>query len=1179
MMGKFQYGVEQRLPVGSLGIGDGSFNLRPCLRVERLHHRADATSTQVDGEDRQPVSGDPEASGGAPFPGRRLMCFNQARQAQIVDDRGDCGAGEARTSGHLDDARGLAGTPKVVEDDTGVEVTQSGGATGIGFCHADDHTLRLAMISADDSYEKSLRIGAASDFLALLSTPPWFAKENPMSQPASRVRRRAALALTAALALLAPAPAVHAAPAAASATTPTQMTAARAAFERILGPAAANFDLAVLSGDDDRYEVTAAGARTRIAATTPATAVAGLNAYLGSVNQSVSWTVRNVDPTANFPAPETPITATANVDHRFYGNDTDDGYTGAYRTFADWEVLIDDLAALGFNEVFMPVGTEAVYLDVLQEFGYTEAEALAWIPTPSHQPWWLLQNMSGFPGGMTLQAVEDRAALGRQIADRLRELDMTPVLPGYFGTVPAGFAARNPGAAVVPQGGWVGFTRPDWLDPNTPVFADVAEAFYTSSSARLGAADGYKMDVLHEGGSRGNVNVPAASRKIESALQQAHPGALWYLLGWESNPPKDVLNALNKSTTFVVDGLSDRRASRDGEVDFVGTPWAYGSIWNFGGDTTMGAKLTTWNQKYAQWLNESGSTMNGVAVMPEGGLNNAVAIEFLAGLAWASGPLDVDAWLTDWTTRRYGAANADAAEAWRIIGETAYTLPTSGGYAEAHDSIYAADPSLTASRSSAWSPTTPAYDLERFADALPPLIAAGTALGASETYRYDLMDVSRQVLSNTARQLLPKIETAFVTKDAAEYDRLTAAWTSNMALLDDIAGTQDLALLGRLLDEASAAGAATGLSRAFEGSQRTILTTWAPRAGYNAGLGDYAGREIQGLINTYYAPRWEKYFADGRAALAAGAASIPQSDWFALSQPWLTSTDRTGIRSAATGDITALAPRVLDAVAVAEATPAAPLPPGEGTHYLSDLPFWEQQLNAAWGPIERDTEVGSTPAGDGRPLTLNGTVYAKGLGMQAPAWVTFNLGGQCSSFHAVVGPDDAMSGANQHPTITFRVSGDDHVLITTPELTKRQTHTIDLDVTGVDTLRLELDEGSSDWWDRGDWADAQVTCSEPAPLPTVEVETVAFLTCDARTVVVSVAVTNNGDVPLTSAVTTPHGTQADVRVAPGKSAHARIPTALASAPAGSASITTTATIGGHAVTDTRTASYNALACR
>lgn len=113
------------------------------------------------------------------------------------------------------------------------------------------------------------------------------------------------------------------------AQTDPALEPARDALERILGENAGAFDLVALPDDgDDRYEVTSKRNHVRIAATDPATAVAAANAYLGTVGQSVSWNVRNIDTAAPLPLPAAPIRARSNVEHRFYGNDTEDGYTG-----------------------------------------------------------------------------------------------------------------------------------------------------------------------------------------------------------------------------------------------------------------------------------------------------------------------------------------------------------------------------------------------------------------------------------------------------------------------------------------------------------------------------------------------------------------------------------------------------------------------------------------------------------------------------------------------------------------------------------------------------------------------------------------------------------------------------------------------------------------------------------
>ncbi|WP_203453987.1 alpha-N-acetylglucosaminidase TIM-barrel domain-containing protein [Jiangella aurantiaca] len=658
----------------------------------------------------------------------------------------------------------------------------------------------------------------------------------------------------------------------------------------------------------DHYRIAARNGRVEIGGTSPAVLLTGLNAYLGEfAGANVSWTGEQLDLPARLPLPDRELVRPATVTHRFALNDTDDGYTGPYRDWADWERLIDVLALHGVNEVFVPVGAEAVYYDTFQRFGYTADELRAWIPPPAHQPWWLLQNMCCFPSPVSSSLIEERAELGRRIADRLRELGMTPVLPGYFGTVPAGFAARNPGAHVVPQGDWVGFERPGWLDPTGVHFPRVAAEFYRSSRARFGDSAMYKMDLLHEGGTAGDVDVAAASVAVEDALQAARPGAIWAILGWQNNPRPETLAAVDRSRMLIVDGLSDRYDGLDREASWQGTPYAFGSIWNFGGHTTMGANAGVWNERFFAWRDRPGSALDGIAVLPEAGANNPAALDLLTSLAWRDGPVDLDAWFTDWADRRYGGSDPSARAAWRTLGRTAYALP-SGDWSEAQDGLFAAEPSLTADRAAEWSPSALRYNAAAFAAALPALLDVAPELRSSSAYAYDLADVARQALANRSRLLLPAIRAAYEAGDLDRFRALTGEWMTLLELVDEVAATNPHWLLGRWLADARSWGADPAEADRLEHDARTLLSVWGTRAGAAAGLTDYANREWSGLVSTYYAPRWRAYFDDLEAALAEDRAPEP-IDWYEFGAAWAARTDRLPV--APSGDVHEVAGRVL----------------------------------------------------------------------------------------------------------------------------------------------------------------------------------------------------------------------------------------------------------------------------
>ncbi|MET9274871.1 alpha-N-acetylglucosaminidase TIM-barrel domain-containing protein [Kribbella sp. NPDC003557] len=680
---------------------------------------------------------------------------------------------------------------------------------------------------------------------------------------------------------------------------------AKDAIRRLVGArSGSQITLATIPASEgrDTFRITRRGARPVVEGSSTPALLMGFNWYLKHVVKAdISWTGDQLALPPVLPAPPQPIEQSSVVEHRFAGNDTEDGYSGPYRTFEDWERLIDVQALHGVNEIFMPIGTEAVYYEALQSFGYQADELRAWIPTPGYQPWWLLQNMSNFTAPVSAQVIRERADLGRRIADRMRSLGITPVLPGYFGTVPRDFAAKNPGATTVPQGTWVGLDRPDWLAPTDPLFDQVAARFYEVQERILGRSTMFKMDLLHEGGRPGSISVGKASVAVQNALDKAHPGAIWAILGWQSNPRPETIAAIDRSRMLVVDGLSDRALSPDREKDWSGTPYAFGSIWNFGGNSTMGAPIRAWNERFWASLAKSGSALSGIAIMPEASYNNAVAMEFLAELPWHDGPVDLEQWFADYADARYGGTDPKARETWRILAETAYSIPPNGGRSSGHGGLFAAIPSLTVQRPHSWAQAAFAYDPAEFAGALPALLAVGGSLRNNAAYRNDLLEVARQSVADRSRTLLPQIRSAYEAGDLTRFTQLTDTWLGYIAGVDDLVGTNEQYLIGRWLEQARSWGANSTESAQLEYDARKQLTSWGLRT---TDLQDYAYREWSGLLDGYYAPRWKQYFE------ALKTTATPQIDWYDVAERW--SSDQQTYRTRPTGDTYVEAAKLLD---------------------------------------------------------------------------------------------------------------------------------------------------------------------------------------------------------------------------------------------------------------------------
>lgn len=152
-----------------------------------------------------------------------------------------------------------------------------------------------------------------------------------------------------------------------------------------------------------------------------------------------------------------------------------------------------------------------------------------------------------------------------------------------------------------------------------------------------------------------------------------------------------------------------------------------------------------------------------------------------------------------------------------------------------------------------------------------------------------------------------------------------------------------------------------------------------------------------------------------------------------------------------------------------------------GVTYLSDLPINPAFNRNGWGPVERDMGNGEQEQGDGPALSIDGVTYRKGLGAHAHSDVAFDLGGQCHTFAATVGVDDAQTAKG---TVTFEVLGtrDGSTWETVVPQTEVLRHSspgksLTGAVTGMRTIRLIVgDGGDGNGNDHGDWGAARVAC-------------------------------------------------------------------------------------------------------
>jgi hypothetical protein len=139
--------------------------------------------------------------------------------------------------------------------------------------------------------------------------------------------------------------------------------------------------------------------------------------------------------------------------------------------------------------------------------------------------------------------------------------------------------------------------------------------------------------------------------------------------------------------------------------------------------------------------------------------------------------------------------------------------------------------------------------------------------------------------------------------------------------------------------------------------------------------------------------------------------------------------------------------------------------------FVSDLSALREETEGlvhAPAPVRRDLSVAR------RPLTIDGRVFDRGLGVHSRTTLEYRLAGEFESFAATIGIDDWV---RPRGSVIFRLlSSDGTVLFDSGEVTGQDPgRNVLVDVTGVEALILVVDYGEAlDVSDHADWGGARL---------------------------------------------------------------------------------------------------------
>ncbi|XP_022738766.1 alpha-N-acetylglucosaminidase-like [Durio zibethinus] len=584
----------------------------------------------------------------------------------------------------------------------------------------------------------------------------------------------------------------------------------------------------------------------------------------------------------------------------YYQNAVTSSYTFSWWDWERWEQEIDWMALQGINLPLAFTGQETIWKKVFQKFNVTDSDLDDFFGGPAFLAWSRMGNLHGWGGPLPQSWFNEQLNLQKKILARMYELGMTPVLPAFSGNVPAALKNIFPSAKITRLGNWFSVkSNVKWcctylLDATDPLFIEIGRTFIEEQLKEYGRTSHiYNCDTFDE--NTPPVDDPAyissLGAAIFSGMQSGDDNAVWLMQGWLfSYDPfwrplqmKALLHSVPLGKLVVLDLFAEVKPIWITSEQFYGVPYIWCMLHNFAGNIEMYGILDTVASGPIEALTSENSTMVGIGMSMEGIEQNPIVYDLMSEMAFQHKKVDVKSWIELYIARRYGRSIPSIRDAWSILYHTIYNC-TDGAYDKNRDVIVAfpdVSPSFISSPSESCQhygkPTsrrailrekTDSYDqphlwysTSEVIKALELFIASGDELSASNTYSYDLVDLTRQALAKYANELFLEIIDAYQLKDVDGVTSLSQKFLDLVEDMDTLLACNDGFLLGPWLESAKQLAQNDKEKKQFEWNARTQITMWFDNTEEEASLlRDYGNKYWSGLLRDYYGPRAAIYF-------------------------------------------------------------------------------------------------------------------------------------------------------------------------------------------------------------------------------------------------------------------------------------------------------------------------------
>ena len=548
--------------------------------------------------------------------------------------------------------------------------------------------------------------------------------------------------------------------------------------------------------------------------------------------------------------------------HRAYMNYCTVGYSMCWWDWSRWEKELDFMALNGINMPLLTIGSEAVWFETLIKMGYSRDEAMSTISGMAFWPWQLMTNIIGYMPPQEEKYIYERLELGRKILARAIEYGMQPIQQGFAGVVPPSMRDKFPKSKIRKMQGWCKFPSCYMIDPKDELFKKFGSIYLNKLDELLGAHHYYACDPFHENGTprSDRFYLKSVGKVISRMYSEFDSDAVWVMQSWSIR--KHIIKSIEVGKLLVLDIDGTKYAKLD---NFYGHKFVVGEIHNFGGKSVLHGDMRRYALNRYHRVKSSGvQNIVGSGIFMEGIDNNPMVYDLLFDSLTISDSIDINKWIDNYAYRRTGIR---CGKEYNSLLENVYRDTEDHKNCNDEGSVIASIPDFAPNFTSGWDSVGIQYEDSSLDKCVQDMLELNTDnANIRDGYYYDLVDIARQSISNKFYLGQIEFNKAYKSQNVAKAKAIITSQLQLLSDMDSLLANRSEFRLSTWLESSIELATDDSERKYYLKMAKVIITLWG-NYDEEIFLYDYAWREWNGMLASYYKPRWEMFYNRAMVAL------------------------------------------------------------------------------------------------------------------------------------------------------------------------------------------------------------------------------------------------------------------------------------------------------------------------